>query len=109
LIIVGQNAETEFGIFIDDMALGAVIAQMGRHEALILEDVLQEFAHLLAPRRTWFGFEKAMALGGKRFESMGHNHFSYEKTNRYPLGASVRTKRRECKTLYMQAPGALLR
>ena len=35
-----QNAEAEFGIFIEDLALRDVIAEMGGNEVVVLQHVL---------------------------------------------------------------------
>ena len=47
---VGEDAEAELRIFVEDLALGDVVADVPADERLVLENLLDDLAHLLAAR-----------------------------------------------------------
>jgi hypothetical protein len=48
---MGEDAEAELGVFVKDLALGDIVAEMLGNEGLVHEDFLDDCADLLAPRR----------------------------------------------------------
>jgi hypothetical protein len=73
VVHMGQNAETEFRVLIEDFTLWYVVSQMGADKLLILEDIAQECAHFFPAVRAGFGFEEALTCGGELFESVSHD------------------------------------
>ena len=51
-VVVRQDAEAECRIFIEDLALGHVVPEMGGDEAVILQYVFDERAHPLSAFRS---------------------------------------------------------
>src|SRR5262249_31550558 len=48
LISVGEDAEAELGIFVEDLALGHVVADVPGDEGVVFENVLDDLADFLA-------------------------------------------------------------
>ena len=72
LVDVGEDAESQLRILVQDLALGPVVAEVGGDERLVLEDFLQQRAHLLPPRAGGVFGEDAMTGGRESFERVAH-------------------------------------
>src|SRR4029453_1759751 len=91
---VGEDAEAELRVFVEDLALGRPVAEMGVREGLVLEDVLDEGAYLLPPLRARIGFQYAAAGGGELLEGLSHGVILLGRTLAC-RAASVQDQRRE--------------
>src|SRR6186713_1276843 len=69
---VGEDAEPERGVLVEDFPLGNVVAEVLGDEGLVLEHVLDDGAHLLAPVRTGIGFENGATGRRELLEGIGH-------------------------------------
>ena len=72
MVDMTKNTEAYLGIFVQDLSFGHVVGQRGRDKFLILEDLLQQLAYLLAPSRAWILLQNAMAVGGELLKRMRH-------------------------------------
>jgi hypothetical protein len=57
MVHMGQNAEAELGILIEDFPLWHLVAKMGGDKILVLEDISQERADFLPAFRAGLGLE----------------------------------------------------
>jgi hypothetical protein len=62
---VGKDAEAELRVFVENLALRHVVADVTGHEGLVLQHVLHDGAHLLATRGTGLGNERALTCGSE--------------------------------------------
>ena len=69
---MGQHAEAEFRIFVDDLALGRVVVEVGFDERVVREDFFHQGADFLAAGGTGFGFERGAAGDAELFDCLGH-------------------------------------
>jgi hypothetical protein len=67
-----ENAKAEFGIFVQNLALGYIVGKRARDEYLVFERIAQQFADFLAPRRAWILIQDTVTVSGKLFERMHH-------------------------------------
>ena len=72
LVDVGENAEAELRILVEDLALGPVIAEMTRDEHVVLQHVLDERAHLPSALGPAVVREDASAGSGELLERVAH-------------------------------------
>jgi hypothetical protein len=69
---MGQDAEAEFRILVEDFALWHVVPEVRGHEGFVLQDVPQERTHLLPAAGAGVGFEDTMTRSGELLKGMGH-------------------------------------
>jgi hypothetical protein len=69
---VGEDAEAERGIFVEDLALGHVVAEMAGDERAVLQHILDDAADLLTAGRPRITLEKTMTLRGELLEGQAH-------------------------------------
>src|SRR5437016_14400157 len=69
---VGENAEAELRVLVQDLALRHAVAEMPGDECLVLQDLLDERAHLLATPGPGFRREDAVTGGRELFERVPH-------------------------------------
>src|ERR1700756_1511233 len=72
MIDMTEDAEAEFGILVQHLALGHVVAEMRRDEILVLQQLLNQGADLLAPLDTRIFLENPVAFRGKLLEAVPH-------------------------------------
>ena len=73
---MGQDAKTEFRVFLENLARRHIVAQMGGDEVIILKHLLQQRAYLLLALGSEIGPENAVTVGGELFEGVRHNKVS---------------------------------
>src|SRR5918996_409288 len=71
-VVVGEDAEAERGILVEDLALGHVVAEVARDERLVPQHLLDDADHLLAPVGSRVAGEDLTTLGGELLEGPGH-------------------------------------
>ena len=76
-VYMGQDAETEFRVLVEDLALRHVIPEVCGHEGFILQDFLEERAHLLPTAGARVGFEDTMTRNGELLKCMSHAYTFY--------------------------------
>src|SRR5580704_12242462 len=69
---VGQDAEAELRVLVEDLALRHVVTQVRGDERVVLQHVLHEGAHLLAARGTGIRGQDVVGGGGERLERVSH-------------------------------------
>src|SRR5207249_1078376 len=72
VVHVGEDAEAELRIFVEDLALWHVVADVCGDERVVLQDVLDDLADLLAPRRPGLLGERALTGGAELLQSPAH-------------------------------------
>ena len=72
VIDVGEDAEAELRIFVEDLALRHVVAEMLGDERAVGQHLAQQRADLVAALRIVFRGEDAVGGGGERLEGVGH-------------------------------------
>src|SRR5262249_17923030 len=72
VVDVGEYAEAELRVFVENLPLRHVVAEMPGHEAVALQQVLDERAHFLAPFATGILREDAVTPVGELLEAIAH-------------------------------------
>jgi hypothetical protein len=72
VVNVSEDAKPELGIFVQDFALGYIVAEMRFDEIVVFEHVFDQGAYLLAPLDTRILFEDPVTLGRKLIETISH-------------------------------------
>ena len=72
VVDVAENAKTELGVFVEDFALGDVVAEMSLDEILVFQHLLDQGAHLFASLDTRILLENPPAFRRKLFEAISH-------------------------------------
>src|SRR5271165_2715124 len=72
VIDMAENAEPEFRILVEDLALRHAVVEMRSDEILVLQQVLDERADFPAPLDPRIFRQDAMTLTGKPLESIAH-------------------------------------
>ena len=67
-IDVGENAETEVRVFVEDLALWPVVTEVSGDEGLVLQDILDEGTHPRSTPGTRIRREDAMTFGREPLE-----------------------------------------
>ena len=84
LINVAEDAEAEFRILVQHLALGYVVGEVGRDEAVVLQHFPDQFADLLAAFDTRILFEDAPTLCRELLEPITHRYDLLAKPEVYP-------------------------
>jgi len=74
---MGADAESQFGIFVDHLAVGGVVVDVSRDELFVLERLLHQIADFLPARSVRFGFQNALDICGERFKRETHGSSSF--------------------------------
>ena len=90
LVVMGEDAEAQFRVLEEDLALRNVVAEVLGHERVVGQDALEEGAHLLAPRGSRRFLEKSMTLGCELLEGMPHGPILRRRSRVAPGGSRVR-------------------
>src|SRR5262245_66572896 len=69
---MGEDAEAELGIFVQDLALRHVVAQMLLEERFVHQHFLDDRGNFLAPSRPGVFLEDAVHGVGELFEVVSH-------------------------------------
>jgi hypothetical protein len=72
MVDVAEDAEAEFGVLVEDLSLGDAIVEMGGHKILVLEDLLDERADLLAALDPRILRQDPMTFAGELLERIAH-------------------------------------
>ena len=72
MVDVTKNAEAEFWIFVQHLAVGHVVAEVRLYEILVLQHLLNERADLFPPFDTRVRLEDLVAFGGELLEIIAH-------------------------------------
>src|SRR6185436_10884770 len=72
LVRVGEDAEAELRILVEDLALRRRVGQVLSDEAAVLQKPLEAAGDLLAPRRAGIGLQDVVAFFRELLESCGH-------------------------------------
>ena len=78
LVHVGQDAEAKLGVFIENLTLWHMIAEVGGDEVVVLQHFLQERTYLLPPGRARVSFQDAMAVGSELLEVWAMNRSPFQ-------------------------------
>ena len=89
-VAVGEDREAEVGVFVEHLALRDALGDVGADKLLVLEDVFEEVADLLAALRTGLGAEELFAFGRKLIEGALHGENLLEAT-RHAAGSLIRS------------------
>jgi hypothetical protein len=73
VIDVTQNAETKFGIFVEDLPFGHVVTKVSRDKSVVFEDLLDERANLFAALSSRIAGQYTVTFSGKLFECIRHH------------------------------------
>jgi hypothetical protein len=74
---LSEDAEAKLGVFIEDLALRHIVAEVGGDEVVVLQHLLQERAYLLPSGRARVGCEDAMTVGSELLERVSHEYASF--------------------------------
>jgi hypothetical protein len=69
---VGQYTESDICVFIEYLAFRNAVIEVGGHELLVFQHVLQERTYFLTALGTCFSFEDTVTRRGELFESVSH-------------------------------------
>src|SRR4030095_883603 len=83
-VVVREDAEAERRVFVEDLPLGDVVADVLGDEGVVLQHLLNDGADLLPPGRPRGALEDAAALGCELLE--GHAHGPTSVRSCYPTG-----------------------
>jgi hypothetical protein len=72
VIDVTQNAETEFGILIEDLTFGYIVTKVSGDKSIVFQDILDQRANLLAALSARIGGQYAVTFSGKLIECVAH-------------------------------------
>src|SRR5579875_2234491 len=72
VIDMAEDAEAEFGILVQNLALGHLVAEIGVDEIVVLQHVLDQRAHPLAPFDARILLEDPAAFRRKLLERISH-------------------------------------
>src|SRR5262249_1527395 len=90
VVDMGEDAEAELGILVENLALRHVVAHVLGDERLVLEDLLDDLADLLASGRSRPFRERALAGGAELLASPAHDVTSWVCRLFSPRGGAVR-------------------
>ena len=65
LVDMTENAKAEFGIFVQNLALGHIVGKRARDEYLVFERIAQQLADFLAPRRAGILIQDTVTVSKK--------------------------------------------
>jgi hypothetical protein len=85
MVHVGEDAEAKLRVFIEDLALRHIVAEVGGDEVIVLQHVLQQRADLLPAGGSWVGLQGIVTGGGELLERVGHDHASSAMSVLIPL------------------------
>ncbi len=88
LVDVGENAEAELRVLVKDLALGPVVADLLGDERLVLQDVLDDLAHLLSAPGAGIVREGALTGGRELLQRPAHGMTSSVRA--WPYRTSLR-------------------
>jgi hypothetical protein len=74
---MSENAEAEFGVFIEDLAFWHIITEVRGHKILILQDFTQQRAHLLPTGRARLALEDGVTCSGELLKGICHTYASH--------------------------------
>src|SRR6516164_10318054 len=69
---VAEDAEAQFRVFVQHLAIGHIVAEMGRDEHVVRQHLADQRANLFAALDPGIGGEDAAAFGRKPFEAVSH-------------------------------------
>src|SRR6059036_1537503 len=72
LVDVGENAEAELRVLVEDLAFGPVVLDMGSDEGVVLQHILDDLAHLFPAPGARIVREGALTGGGEPLERPTH-------------------------------------
>src|SRR5262245_33735067 len=76
-VVVGEDAEPQIGVLVEDLPLGHVVADVALDEALVRQHLLDESADLLPPFGSGLRGEDATTRRRELLEILAHALFSF--------------------------------
>ena len=68
-IHMGADAEAQLGIFVDHLAVGGVVVDVGRDELFVFERLLYQIADFLPAGSARVGFENALHIRLRKIQA----------------------------------------